>query len=541
MNLPDLTLSELSQAMQSGHVSSVDIVEACFRRIDEFDNAIGSFVSVGRESAFEQARRLDRERMANRRRGSLHGVPLGMKDNIDVAGLPTTANSRAFANRLPDQNATVVDRLIDNGAIIIGKLGTFELAVGGPTPDLPWPLPRNPWNLTRSPGGSSSGAGAALAARFIPGALGTDTGGSIRSPASLCGLSGLVPSSGLVSRHGIIPTSFTFDHCGPMARTAEDCALLLDAIVGQDPNDPASVSSPPPRFHANLKSDLKGLRIGVVRHFWERSANAAVGKAMEDALEALKSLGATLEDTHFQPIANLAQLRWIIAQSETFNIHLKALQENPGQFGHDFLQRVLPVCLFSGYEYIQALREWGKAIRIMPSALENYDVLISAALEGAPRLDEHDTLQFLKCNGRFLQTVTPTGPSAVFCNGFDAEGLPLGMEVLGRPFDDATLLSVGHAYQSVTSWHRRQPHLTEGLMAPPVVQAARANPTELRVDATIQRLCHTAAERAGLRLNDTQMQLLYQGAPFVLDMTRHLNYDGSLNDAPPTIYRLQAE
>ncbi|MGE0806010.1 MAG: amidase [Burkholderiaceae bacterium] len=516
----------MSSAIGSGEVSSVEVLDACLARTDALDPALGSFVSIASERARERAAMLDRERAATGSRGPLHGIPLGIKDNIDVVGLPTTGNSRAFVDRMPGRNATVVDRLEAGGAVIVGKLATFELAIGGPTPELPWPLPRNPWDLERSPGGSSSDAGAALAARLVPGALGTDTGGSIRGPASLCGLSGLVPSDGLVSRHGIIPTSFTFDRCGPMARTAEDCALLLDAIVGHDPADKASIRLSAADFHASLRRDLKGLRIGVVRHYWEHeNADRDVNKAMEESLSTLRDLGARVGDAELTPFTNLAQLRWIIAQTETFNIHLKSLQQNAGQFGHDFLQRVLPACLFSGYEYVQALREWDRALKATPLLFKYHDVLVTTALAGAPRLADHDPLQFLRCNGRFLKAVTPSGPSAVFCNGFDAAGLPLGMEVSGRPLEDGTVLSVGHAFQGATTWHRREPRLAPDGVAPQVLQAARQHPPPLTVDAAARSICHAAAERAGLRLNEDQMQLLYRGAPFIFDMVKQLDFE----------------
>ena len=268
-DLHDLSIAELSRLIAARKLSPVDLVEALIQRIEQYDGQTRAFITRTFDLARQQARRAEAEIAAGPPRGPLHGIPFALKDIYDTRGILTSAHSRIFLDRIPDDDATATTRLYDAGAVLLGKLATHEMAHAGPSFDLPWPPARNPWNLAHFTGGSSSGSGAAVAAGLVPAALGSDTGGSIRGPASLCGVVGLMPTFGLVSRAGVVPNSYTFDHCGPLARTVEDCALLLEALAGYDPKDAGSLRRPIPRYREALGQDLRGLRIGVLRHHWE--------------------------------------------------------------------------------------------------------------------------------------------------------------------------------------------------------------------------------------------------------------------------------
>jgi aspartyl-tRNA(Asn)/glutamyl-tRNA(Gln) amidotransferase subunit A len=270
--------------------------------------------------AMAQARQLDAERRgkAPTLRGPLHGIPFGLKDIYNTAGLLTSGGSAVCADNVPAQDATATRKLLEAGAILLGKLQTHEFAHGGPSFDLPWPPSRNPWDLSRFTGGSSSGSGAALAAGFMPAAMGSDTGGSIRGPASFCGITGLMPTYGLVSRAGVIPNSFTFDHCGPMARSAEDCAILLQAIAGYDAADHGSIRYQDVDFHSVLGRPVRGLRVGVLRHYWEEDIPAVPehARALEDAVKVFESLGATVSPCRIRPVQDGFDIKVVIAGAQ---------------------------------------------------------------------------------------------------------------------------------------------------------------------------------------------------------------------------------
>ena len=257
----------------------------------------------------------------------MHGIPFAVKDIYDTAGILTSGHSRTCIDRVPAKDATTVAKLRAAGAVLTGKLATHEFAHGGPSFDLPWPPARNPWNTAHFTGGSSSGSGAAIAAGLVPATLGSDTGGSIRGPAGLCGIAGLKPTYGLVSRAGVLPNSYSYDHCGPMARTAKDCALILNAIAGYDPADPASSPRPPTDFAAGIDLGVKGLRIGVVRHFWEKDlrVHAELSAALEQALAVLRKLGASVEDVTLRPLQAYSDVKIVTAESELFSLHLPEL------------------------------------------------------------------------------------------------------------------------------------------------------------------------------------------------------------------------
>src|SRR5881409_3022563 len=286
----DLSIAELSGLIAARKLSPVELTEALIQRVERYDSQTRAFITPTFDLARRQARAAETEIAAGKHRGPLHGIPFALKDIYDTKGILTSGHSRVFIDRIPAEDATTTSRLYEKGAVLLGKLATHEMAHAGPSFDLPWPPARNPWNLARFTGGSSSGSGAAVAAGMVPVALGWDTGGSIRGPASLCGVVGLMPTFGLVSRAGVISNSYTFDHCGPLARTVEDCALTLQALAGYDPKDAGSLSRPIPSYREALGQDLRGLKIGVLRHHWEKDIPASddVKKAMDAALDVLR-------------------------------------------------------------------------------------------------------------------------------------------------------------------------------------------------------------------------------------------------------------
>src|SRR2546425_8289399 len=379
-DLHDLSIGELGSLIGARKLSPVELVEALIQRVEQYDGQTRAFITRTFDLARRQAKQAESELAAGGPRGPLHGVPFALKDIYDTQGILTSAHSRVFIDRIPAEDATATTRLYDAGAVLLGKLATHEFAHGGPSFDLPWPPARNPWHLAHFTGGSSSGSGAAVAAGLVPMALGSDTGGSIRGPASLCGLAGLMPTFGLVSRGGVLPNSYTFDHCGPLARSVEDCAIVMQAIVGFDPRDAGSLKRDVPDYRAALTPDLKGLRIGVLRPYWEEDLPASedVHKAMAEALRVLKSLGATLEDCRVRTLQHYFDVKVIIAETEIFSIHQPDLMARPGDFGADFRARALPATLFTANDYVQATREHRRLVAEMAPLYRQYDAFITA-------------------------------------------------------------------------------------------------------------------------------------------------------------------
>src|SRR5438309_4615660 len=347
--LHDLSTAELSSLRAARKLAPVELVAALIRRVEQYDRQTHAFITRTFDLARQQAKQAEAEIAAGRDRGALHGIPFALKDIYDTKGILTSGHSRVFLDRIPKDDATTTTRLYDAGAVLLGKLATHEMAHAGPSFDLPWPPARNPWNLAHFTGGSSSGSGAAVASGMVPLALGSDTGGSIRGPASLCGIVGLMPTFGLVSRAGVISNSYTFDHCGPLARTVEDCALTLQALAAHARKDAGSLRRDLPRYREALGQDLRGLKIGVLRHHWEDdiAASEDVRTAMDAALDVLRRLGAELEECRVRPLASYFDVKIIIAESEIFSAHAKTMLAWPKDFGSGFRSRVLPSVLFT--------------------------------------------------------------------------------------------------------------------------------------------------------------------------------------------------
>jgi aspartyl-tRNA(Asn)/glutamyl-tRNA(Gln) amidotransferase subunit A len=443
-----LTVAALSRLIARRELSPRELVEAYLTRVSALDPLLDAYVTPTAEEARAEAMSAEAEIMRGRRRGPLHGVPFAIKDIIDVAGVATTAGSRVHARTIARRDAACVARLRRAGAISLGKAATYEMATGGPSFDLPWPPPRNPWQLDHTTGGSSSGSAAAVAGGLAAFALGSDTGGSIRVPASYCGVTGLKPSFGRVDTEGVLPLSRAFDTVGPLCQTAGDCALVLQALIAPEASDrPVAIGEP--------ERGLAGLRIGLVGGFHEdgRATDA------EQALAVFRSLGATTLDVPLSPLEDYGACSRILVLADAFALHEQNLIDRLDSFGEVFRYRVLPGALVREVDYVAAKRLRRRLTDEMLAVLGRVDVLLSATTAGpAPAFDT------LTLAGRLSPFPTApfslTGvPAVSVCSGFDRQGLPLGMQIAGRPFDETTVLRVAHAYQMATDWHARRPPL----------------------------------------------------------------------------------
>lgn len=389
--------------------------------------------------------------------------------------------------------------------------------------------------------GSSSGAGAAAAAGFVLGALGTDTGGSIRGPASLCGVVGLKPTYGLISRHGVIPSSFSFDACGPMTRTVEDCAILLQAVAGHDAKDQASANRPIPDYRAALNRDIRGLRIGVIRHFWEQDlpANEEVRRAMEATLGILSDLGATLEVVRMRPLQDYYDVSKTILLPEHFEIHRKDLIERPGDFSADYRGTTLAACMFQALDYVEAQRERARMLREVRPLYDKYDVLLTAGNPGpAPKFEAYRTVGYWQRPNITAPFSITGGPALVLRNGYSQNGLPLGMQVAGRPFNEQAVLRVSHAYEQATSWHVRRPTLKEDAAASPVVINSGFSGVP-DIDGCTLEIVKMLAQRAGLVLTESQLEELYHTAPYTFAMAQRIRRPRERSEEPANGFRFE--
>ena len=532
-----LSVTEASRLIQQRRLSPVELTRAFLDRIETFDPQLNAYLLVTAERALEQAREAEAEIGAGRYRGPMHGIPFALKDIYCTAGIRTTGHSRTRMDYVPGFDATTVTKLYESGAVLLGKLSTHEFAHGGPSFDLPWPAARNPWNREHFTGGSSSGSGASVAAGLAPASLGSDTGGSIRNPSALCGLVGLKPTYGLVSRAGVYTNSFSFDHAGPMTWTVEDCAIVLQAIAGHDPRDPASALRSVPDYRANLGAGVKGLRIGVLRHSYEEDVPVAgsVKAALDQAYDVLRGLGAIIEDARIRPAADYHAVKITGAESELFAVHEPVLRQRLNDFGADFLGRALGALFIGGADYMQASRQRRVMIAEMAPLYDRFDVLVTAGPGPAARLDSWRTLNFWKNNSVTTPFNVTGGPALVQCIGFTDDGLPLSMQVVGRPFADAMVLRVAKAYEDATPWKSRRPLLEAGaspLPAPPVPPPAKAEISQFRRDE-IAMLC----KRRGLTLPEKHFEQLCATAPYVEEMVGHLDRTLEFYDEPAGVFQ----
>jgi aspartyl-tRNA(Asn)/glutamyl-tRNA(Gln) amidotransferase subunit A len=463
-----LTVAEASREIAEGRLSPVALTEAYLDRIDALDGELHSYVLVLHDAARAAARDI----AAGRSRGVLHGIPIGLKDIYKTRGIRTTAGSRRYLGHIPQEDAESWVKLRDAGAILLGKQETHEFAIGGPDFTLPFPPARNPWNIAHYPAGSSSGSAVAVAAGLCAAAMGSDTGGSIRGPAAYNGIVGLKPTYGRVSRRGVFPLSYTLDHCGPLTRTVEDCAIMMQALAGYDPHDPASVDVPVPDYRAALSRRLDGLKIGVIRHFHERDSaafgadstpTAAYLEAFDNACGVLESLGARLVDLQLSPLIDYVDANRLIMLAEAYALHETDFRERPHLFGHHMFVRVALGAFLSAADYVEAVRQRRELCLEFSRALADVDVAISANSTGpAPRIDSiatYSTFERASYTGPYNLTGSPALSMPI---GFES-GLPLAFQLAGKPFDEAGVMRVGYAFEQATEFHRQRPPIAASL------------------------------------------------------------------------------
>jgi len=456
-----LSIAEAGRLIAAKKLSPVELTRALLARVTAVDPQLNAFLLVTERQALAAARAAERA-IAAGRRGPMLGIPLAYKDIYETAGIRTTAHSRILADNVPTEDAETVRRLHAAGAVMLGKLATHEFAIGGPAFDLPWPPARNPWDTRRFTGGSSSGSGAAVAAGLALGALGSDTGGSIRLPAAYCGIAGLKPTPGLVSRRGVIPLAPSLDTAGPMAWTAQDCAILLDALAGHDPLDPASVQGPAVSYARAVEAPLKGLRIGLVRRFYEHDVPGSpeVLQMMTRAAATLRGLGCRVDEASLPPVQEYNAVGRVIISSEAYALHEATLKTRLSDFSRVFRVRVLAGALIRAADYIAAQRRRTDLIAETRRVLERFDVLIAPPTAGAaPLLTEQRPDDGF--SRPLLTTVANVAaiPSLVVCGGFTATGLPLGLEIMGPAWGDAMVLRVGHQFEQAAGLRGRRPML----------------------------------------------------------------------------------
>jgi aspartyl-tRNA(Asn)/glutamyl-tRNA(Gln) amidotransferase subunit A len=459
-DLAFLSIAKAAQRLRAGKLSPVAYAEALFDRIGRLDQRFHAFIRTTPDLAMAAARQAERDIAAGDWRGPLHGIPFALKDIIDWSGVPTTAHSKVLADNIAASDAVVSQRLRDAGAVIMGKLSTHEFAIGGPSFDLPWPPAVNPWGGNHFPGGSSSGSGVALASGMVPAALGTDTGGSVRNPASMCAIVGLKPTYGLVSRRGVFPLANSLDHVGPMTRNVRDNTLLLQVLAGHDGDDPGSADVPIPDYAAGLEAGVKGLRIGLVRHFYAEDCDAHPEQiaALDQAAEVLRSLGARVQDLRLAPLEQYATATRIIIRCEAFAIHRQWLATRPDDYGDLARQRILDGAMVSAADYIDALRLRARLTRQTLAAFADIDVALTASnMDPTCPIDDAEACARLYPR-QARQPFNITGqPALAMPAGFTRDGLPLSLQLIGHPFQEAMVYRVAEAYERATAWTERHP------------------------------------------------------------------------------------
>src|SRR5262244_2274441 len=412
--LTHLSITEAASGLRRKEFSPSELARACLERIESIDHKLHSFITVTADLALEQARKAEQELRGGTDKGLLHGIPIALKDLYATKGIRTTCHSAVLQDWVPDHDATTVTKLREAGTVLLGKLGMHEFAFGGPSVDAPFPAVRNPWNMAHIPGGSSSGSGAALAAGLCLGCLGSDTGGSIRTPSSHCGVVGMKPTYGRVSRFGVVSLSWSLDHAGPMARTVEDCAILLQAIACYDAQDPASANVAVPDFRAGLKDGIKGIRVGVPRAHWfdeNKGTDPQTETVFNEALRVLENLGAVVVEIDGLPFSIARKANQTILIAEAYAYHEKTLQSTPEKFGSSVRRRMLEGAFLSAADYITAQRArtvLNEQIRANFSAV---DIFVTPSAPRPP-----DAFETMDPNEQNLR------PS--FTNPFNITGLP---------------------------------------------------------------------------------------------------------------------
>ncbi len=460
MSIP--TIAEAAKLIAAKKLSPVELTKACFARIHALNDTLHAFVLPTEERAMADAKAAEAAIMASGPSGPMHGIPIGLKDIVDTAGIPTTCQSAILQDNIPTKDATCAAKLAAAGTVMMGKLTTHEFADGGPSFDLPKPPATNPWNTAHFTAGSSSGTGAAVASGMVLCGIGTDTGGSIRGPAALCGIAGIKPTYGLVSRAGVAPAAFSLDHIGPMAWTAEDCALMLQVLAGHDPADPASATQPIPDYTGLIGTSMKGVKIGVIRHFHETDYKvaAATQRGIDDAMTLFRDLGALVTDVTLSPLQDWQACGSLISITERAAAYEEWSRTRLGDFSERVQRRLMMGALVSGVDYLQAVRRRRELRAELQAAMAGLDVVITAgAADEAPKLDGIPNWD-LFAKPSFTIPFNVSGyPAIAVCSGFGPAGLPVSMQIVGKPFQEAKVFQVADAFEKATDFRSKRPAL----------------------------------------------------------------------------------
>ena len=453
------TIRQVGERIRRRELSPVELTTAIIDRSERLDGPLNAFITLMREEALAQARGAEKAILAGHDLGPLHGIPISLKDLYQTVGVKTTGGSKILADWVPTTDATVTRRLSLAGAIVIGKNNLHEFAFGATNENPHYGPSRNPWNRERITGGSSGGSAAAVAAGLGYASMGSDTGGSIRLPAAFCGIVGVKPTYGLVSRAGVLPLSWSLDHCGPLTRTVEDAAIMLNAIIGHDHADPASASRVTPDLTTALDGKVQGLRVGVLREYLGENVNAEVASAVRTAARDLERLGTRVEEVSVPEVAYGDGASIGILYGEAAAIHERWLKTHRDQYGADVLERLSQGERMTATQYLKGQRARRVLVDRFKQLFEQIDVLISPTVPIlAPTIPESRgnaaRAQLLGFTRLFNVLGLPT--LSVPC-GFSTTGLPIGLQVAGRPFDDITILRVAYAYERQAGWHSHRP------------------------------------------------------------------------------------
>ena len=456
------TIAEAAKLIAAKQLSPVELTQACLDRVHKLEDRLHAFVHLTEERALAEARAAEAAIMAGAPRGKLHGIPIGLKDIVDTKGIPTTCGSKILQDNIPDADATCAEKLADAGTVLVGKTTTHEFADGGPSFDLPKPPARNPWNTDHFTAGSSSGTGAAVAAGLVLGGIGTDTGGSIRGPAALCGIAGIKPTYGLVSRAGVAPAAFSLDHIGPMAWTAEDCALMLQVLAGPDPRDPACATQPIPDYTAQLGAGVKGLKIGVIHHFHETDCKVGPGtqRGIDAAIAIFRELGAEIREVQLSPMQDWQACGSLISITERAAAYDEWAKTRLGDFGGRVQRRLMLGALVSGVDYVQAVRRRRELRAELQAAMAGLDVVLTAAAPGeAPKIDNVPIWDLFERPSFTIPFNVAGYPAISICSGYGEGGLPVAIQLVAKPFQEPTLFRVADAFEKATPHRNTRPAL----------------------------------------------------------------------------------
>jgi aspartyl-tRNA(Asn)/glutamyl-tRNA(Gln) amidotransferase subunit A len=456
-----LSLAEAATLIAKRELSPIELTQAMLDRISALDPKLHSYYTVFSKEALAAAREAETQIRGGNYRGPLHGIPLAVKDIYESG--PTTCGSKLRKDHVAQQDCTVVKKLKQAGGVMLGKLATYEFAMGLPTLASYFQPARNPWNLDMDPGGSSSGSGAALAAGLTFGAMGSDTGGSIRWPAFCCGIVGMKATYGRVSRAGVFPLSWNLDHTGPMTRTVKDCALMLQECAGYDPHDPASARVPVTDCSAKLGQDIKGMRIGIPRRLFGENCDKEILAAFDKAVTQMTQLGAAVTEVDSITFGELWAVFWPLLFADAAAYHLEDLKKRPGDYNPDLRMALAAGVLVSATAYLQSQRVREQIRHKMLKQLETVDLFMMPTTGMMPaRIRAQSPGMFLMAEDFYIYTplFNLTGfPALALPCGFSAAGLPIGFQLAGKPFDEATVFQAGYAYEQATPWHKQHPAL----------------------------------------------------------------------------------